>query len=103
MSILELRVAQLKTRVEHLEAAVTELTGGKAQLASAAPDPSLDQAQLLAWLRAEGIVRDPTPDERHLASEWDALPEEDRSALQWELDHLPPGPAASGILIENRR
>jgi hypothetical protein len=25
-----------------------------------------------------------------------------KQAIQWELDHLPPGPMASDIIIENR-
>jgi hypothetical protein len=37
------------------------------------------------------------------AQRWEALSEEEKQAIQWELDHLPPGPMASDIIIENRR
>ena len=54
-------------------------------------------------LRDQGLVRDPTPEELRLAAVWDNLPKEEKQAVLWELDHLPPGPMASDIIIENRR
>ena len=55
---------ELKTRVERLEAAVGRLTGEQRHAPSG--------PQLLTWLKLEGLVRDPTPEERRLAAEWDA-------------------------------
>jgi hypothetical protein len=103
MVSLELEVAQLKARLQRLEAAVRRLTGGEPEVAPPPPAEPVDQAQLLAWLKAEGLVREPTPEELRLAAEWDALPEEEKQAICQELDHLPPGPMASDIIIANRR
>lgn len=103
MATLELELVELKTRVGRLEAKVRQLAGDRWEVAPPAPSEPLDQEQILAWLKAEGLIRDPTPEERRLAAEWDALPEEEKKAVRWELDHLPPGPMASDIIIENRR
>jgi hypothetical protein len=59
--------------------------------------------QLLVWLKAEGLVRDPTSEERHLAAEWDALPEEEKQAHIRFMHRLVLDPPLSQILIENRR
>ena len=99
MTSLEQEVMELKTRVERLEATLGRLTG---DLPLPAGEPR-NQKQLLAWLKSEGVVRDPTPEERHLAAEWDALPEEEKQAIRRELDHLPPGPMASDVVLENRQ
>jgi hypothetical protein len=83
---------------------VRRLTGGEPEVVPPAPLPEpVNQAQLLAWLKAEGLVREPTPEERQLAAEWDALPEEEKQAICQELDQLPPGHRASDIIIVNRR
>ena len=68
-----------------------------------ASEMEMNRDQLLDWLKAEGVVRDPTPRERQLAAEWAALPEEERQAIRRELDHLPPGPMASDVVLGNRR
>jgi len=99
MTPLEQELMELKTRVERLEAAVGRLTGDERQPSSG----PMDRQQLLTWLKLEGIVRDPTPEERRLAAEWDAMPEEEKQAISRELDHLPPGPMASDLVIEGRR
>jgi hypothetical protein len=94
MTTLEQELMELKSRVERLEAAVGRLTGDERQPPSGTP--------LLTWLKLEGIVRDPTPEERRLAAEWDAMPEEEKQAISRELDHIPPGPMASDLVIEGR-
>lgn len=99
MATLEQELIELKTRVERLEAAVGRLTRDERQPLS----KPVDLQQLLTWLKLEGIVRDPTPEERRLASEWDAMPEQEKQAVRRELDHLPPGPMASDLVIEGRR
>jgi hypothetical protein len=102
MTILELELAELKTRVERLEATVHSLTGSERQVEPPPAEP-LDPEQLQVWLKAEGLIREPTPEEQRLAAEWDALPEEEKEAIHSELNHLSLGPMASDIIIENRR
>lgn len=99
---LEQELAGLKTRVEHLETKVRREVD-KHGVEPPKPGEPLDYERLMAWLRAEGLIREPTPEERRLAAEWDALSEEEKQEIRWELDHLPPGPMASDIIIKNRR
>ena len=102
MATIEMELVELKQRVERLESTVRRLT--KEELPAApSTSQSLDPAILVALLKAEGIVRDPTSDEQRLAAQWENLPDEEKQAIRWELDHLPPGPMASDIVIENRR
>jgi len=103
MRKIELELAELRTRLERLERWVRQLAGEKEEVPPPMPGVPPDPQQLIAWLRAQGLIREPTPEERQLAAEWDALPEEEKEAIRWELDHLPPGPMASDIIIENRR
>ena len=103
MTTLELELVELKTRVERLETQVRQLAGDRHEVAPPAPGQPLDQEQLLAWLKAEGLIVDPPPIARVHAERWRALSEEEKQAIRWELDHLPPGPMASDIVRENRR
>ncbi len=103
MRTVERELRELRTRVERLEERLDRLAGGRPEVSPPAPGVPLDLEGLLAWLKAQGLVREPTPEERRLAAEWDALPEEEKEAIRWELDHLPPGPLVSDIIIENRR
>jgi len=103
MTTLELELVDLKARVERLETKVRRLTGEEPEVAPPAPGEPIDPEQLIAWLKAEGLVVDPPPMARVHAERWRALPEEEKEAIRWELDHLPPGPMASDIVIENRR
>jgi hypothetical protein len=102
MTTLELELVELKTRVERLEETVHRWAGEEPKVAPPAPDEPVDPKQLIAWLKAEGLVVDPPPMARVHAERWRALPEEEKQAIRWELDHLPPGPMASDIVIENR-
>ena len=102
MRTIELELLELRTRVERLEERLNRLTATVPEVPPVPEDPT-DPKQVLAWLKARGIVRDPTPEELRLAAEWDALPQEEKEAIKRELDHLPPGPLASDIIIENRR
>ena len=101
-SELEMEVAEIKTRLRRVENALLAQLGEQRDKPQT-PDLPLSNEELLAWMRAQGLVRDPTPEELRLAAEWDNLPEEEKQAVLWELDHLPPGPMASDIIIENRR
>ena len=76
---------------------------GKKLSASPVADKPLDLAQILARLKAEGLVRDPTPEERRLAAEWDALPEEGKQDHIRLMQSLVLDPPLSQIIIENRR
>ena len=102
MTTLEREVVELKARVEHLEAVVRQLIGQVRQAGPAALDEPLDLEQLLAKCKAEGVVRDPTPEERRLAQEWDALPEEEKQAHVRVMQHLVLAPPLSQIITENR-
>jgi hypothetical protein len=49
------------------------------------------------------MISDPSPLEQEAAERWQALPEEEKQRLRFELDHLPPGPMVSDIVIDQRR
>ena len=102
MKMLEREVVDLKARVEWLEAQMSQLTGQVPNEVSSVSNEPLGHEELMAWLAAEGLIREPTPYEKQLAAEWEALPTDEKKAIRWELDHLPPGPMVSDIIIENR-
>ena len=103
MTNVEVELAALKARVEHLEATVRHLAGDEQTVEALVTGQSPSREQLLAWLKARGVIVELPPEARATAERWRALPEAERQAIQWELDHLPPGPLASEIIIENRR
>jgi hypothetical protein len=103
MTSWEQELKELKTRVKRLETSVRRLTGDGYQIARSAPDQLSDQDQLLAWLKAEGLVRDPTSEERRLATEWDALPEDEKQAHVRFMRSLALDPPLSQVILENRR
>jgi predicted transcriptional regulator len=129
MPNLETELSALKARVDRLEAVMRRLTRkeqqgalsdldgslnqksliaeGEAtsiagQFVSQESGDSMDQEQLLAWLKAERLVVEPPSLAHTYAERWQAMPEEQKQAVHQELDHLPPGPMASDIIIENR-
>ena len=67
------------------------------------PDQPPELEPLLAWLKADGLIRDPTPEERRLAAEWDALPEEEKQDHIRLMRSLVLDPPLSQIIIQNRR
>ena len=101
MATIEVELTKLKQRVEQLESTVHRLTREEHAQTISTPQ-SLDPVALIALLKAEGVIREPTLEELRLAAKWENLPEEEKQAIRWELDHLPPGPMASDIIIENR-
>jgi len=48
------------------------------------------------------VVRDPTPEERRLAAEWDTLSEEEKQAHIRFMHSLALTPPLSQVLIDNR-
>jgi hypothetical protein len=102
MTTMEQEVEELKVRIERLEAVVRRLAGDEPQVALPSPGEPADQELLLPWLKMQGLVRDPTPEERRLAAEWDALSEEEKQAhirFMTAWSHSP----LSQVLIDSRR
>ncbi|MCS7220970.1 MAG: hypothetical protein RML36_02265 [Anaerolineae bacterium] len=103
MTSLELELVELKARLERLEQQVRRLAGQEPEVPPPAPDEPLTPQQLIAWLKAQGLVREPTPEERQLAAEWDALPEEEKQAHIRSMHSLVLDQPLSQIIAENCR
>jgi len=103
MTTLAQEVMDLKTRLEHLEAVIRHLTGDTHQAGAPVPTTPLDQTELLAWLKAHGLVRDPTAEECRVAAEWDALSDEDKQVHIDSMQHLVLDPPLSQLCIAQRR
>lgn len=110
MTVLEAELVDIRARLAWLEATVTTLMPRPVTARRKRPntrfvvtDRAMTSEEVVARLKADGLIRDLTPEERKLASEWDALPEEEKKAVRVALDNLPPGPMVSDIIIENRR
>src|SRR3990172_7210535 len=101
MTTLEREVLELKKRIDRLESNLRRLIGARLVAIPAAGET--DPAALAEWLQAEGLVREPMLEEASLAAEWETITEDERRAIQHELDHVPAGPLASDIILENRR
>ncbi len=96
---LEQEVAEIKARLRRLEKNIEQMK--RAQ--PAPPDADMDREELLAWLREQGLVREPTDEERRLAAEWDELPEEEKEAHKRLMESLVLDPPLSEIIVQNRR
>ena len=109
MTVLEAELVDIKARLARLEAAVSTLSprpaASRRQRAAASSDEvaSISNEELLARLKADGLIVDPPLMIREAAAEWEALSSDEKAAVQHALDNLPPGPMASDIIIENRR
>ena len=103
MTTLEQEVMDLKTRPGRLEAVIRRLTGDTHQAGAPVPTTPLDQTELLAWLKAHGLVRDPTAEKCHVAAEWGALSDEDKQGHIDAMQHLVLDPPLSQLLIAQRR
>jgi len=102
MATIEVELTELKQRVEQLESTVRQLTEEKLLTKPSVAQP-LDEATLVAILKAEGILVEPPAAALAHAQRWQARPESEKQAIRHELNNLPPGPMASDIIIENRR
>jgi hypothetical protein len=103
MATLEQEVMDLKTRLARLEAVMHRLVSDASQAEGSVPAAPLDQTRLLAWLKAHGLVRDPTTEECRVAAEWDVLSDEDKQAHIDSMQRLDLDPLLSQIIIEQRR
>jgi hypothetical protein len=103
MTTLEQEVMDLKARLGHLEAVIRRLTADLPQLGVPIPPAPLDQTELLAWLKANGLVREPTAEECRGAAAWDALSDEDKQRHIDDMQHLVLDPPLSQILVAQRR
>ena len=99
---MEREVEELKVRLERLEAVVRRLVGDEPQVGLPTSEKSADQEPPLSWLKAQGLVRDPTPEEKRLAAEWDTLSEEEKQAHIRFMHSLVLTPPLSQVLIDNR-
>ena len=103
MTTMEREVGELKARLERLEAVVRRLAGDEPPVALPTPEEPAAQESLLSWLKAQGLVRDPTPEECRLAAEWDTLAEEEKQAHIHFMHSLVLTPPLSQVLIDDRR
>ena len=62
-----------------------------------------DQEQLLPWLKTQEFIHEPTSEERRLAAEWDALPEEEKQAHIHFMHSLILDPPLSQLITEQHR
>ena len=102
MTTIEHELIELKARLERLEAHVYQGAPAVLSLKPPLPGEPLDHERLLAWLQTEGLIIEPPPVAQRHAEAWYALSQNEKEAIEQELDHLPPGPMASDIVIDNR-
>lgn len=115
MTVLEAELVNIKARLARLEAAVSQLPfqpsprsrdaarRKRATKPTSVVNQPLSNEELLAQLKADGVIIDPPPMVREAAARWEALSPEEKAAVRDALDNLPPGLMASDIIIENRR
>ena len=82
---------------------VRALAGGAHKAVLPAAGEPQNQEHLLALVEAQGLVRDPTPEERRMAAEWDTLSEAEKQAHIHFMRSLALDPPLSKVLVENRR
>ena len=103
MTTLEQEVVQVKARLERLEAMVRSFAGDAHKAVLPAAGAPQNQDHLLGWLKTQGLVRDPTPEEHRMAAEWDTLSEAEKQAHIRFMHSLALDAPLSQVLIENRR
>jgi hypothetical protein len=96
---LENEIDDLKRRVALLE----EMVARRTQADDEGTHPLEQQDDLIGWLHAEGLIVEPPPAAWIHARRWHERPDAETRKILRELDHLPPGPMASDIVIGNRR
>jgi hypothetical protein len=103
MSIWGQELEELHARVERLEITVRQLASHDHQTTPPAAKQVSAQQQDLNWLKTEGLIRDPTPEELRVAAQWDSLEEEEKQGHIRLVQSLLLNPPLSRILSENRR
>lgn len=103
MATIELQLRELKRRVERLERIVQAMPEERLRPPVPEMEGLSERERLLAELKAEGLIRDLLPEERALAAQWDALPEEEKQAHIRFMNSLHLDPPLSQIIIDNRR
>ena len=58
---------------------------------------------IIAELRREGVIMEPTPEMLAMAAKWDALSEQEQQRHREEMDALHLDPPLSQIIIDSRR
>lgn len=79
-----------------------ELSREAAVEATPEPTDEDEEAQMLAELRAAGLLMDPTPEMLARAAAWDALPESEKQEAIEALRNLELAPSLSEIVIRAR-
>jgi hypothetical protein len=103
MMTLEQEVGELKARLARLEAMVRSLAGDAHKAIPPEEGKPQGHEHILAWLKARGLVRDPTPEEHCVAAEWNTLSEAEKEAHIHFMHNFVLDPPLSQVLIENRR
>ena len=103
MTVIEMELAELRRRVERLEEAMRRLEGDGHRTEALALEGLSERERLLAELKAEGLIRDPTPYERRLAAEWDSLSEDEKHSQTQMMHSLVLDPPLSDIILQNRQ
>lgn len=105
MTAVATKLMELETRVTWLERVVRELRSAArpAPVIQEEEEELSERERVLAELKAEGLIRDLTPQERASAAQWKALPEEEKRAHIRLMNSLTLDPPLSQIIIENRR
>lgn len=103
MATVEAELRELKARVGQLEQVVQELRRDSSPAATTEMEELSERERALTILKAAGLIRDLTPEERALAAEWQVLSEEEKRAHVQLMRSLALDPPLSQIIIENRR
>jgi hypothetical protein len=94
----------LAARIDSLEEKVRSLHLSLVHRGVLEPEESVmtisppELEQIVAELRQEGLIRVPTSEELEHAAAWDALPDEEKQAIDEELRHLHLDPSLSEII-----
>ncbi len=95
---LEKELRDLKERVERLEQMVAHaLQGQRPQSQPPAVEAFIED------LRQKGLLITSPPTILASALRWRSLPPEIQEMIRQEADHLPPGPTASELILQDRR
>ena len=105
MKAVATKLRELETRVTWLERAVQDLRDAEqpAPIDQEEVEGLSERERVLTELKAKGLIRDLTPEERAHAEQWRGLPGDEKQAVIQAMQNLGPGPMLSDIIIQNRR